>query len=543
MSLIPESKDLVMNYADLLMKKSKQSKNKNEQAVAEEMENIFSLIGQHRFKEALERIQNFEKRDPSNRTLQFNKLNFFVEIGFGLRDPKIVHKGLDIGEQNLKHFKNMGYEATIHYNLANGHIALYELSERKIGIDAIPQSQNLQSAKVHFRSAIKLCDELNFDLKKIWVNYANCLDILGRGVEALYAYDETLKLDKHYSMAILNKAIALRFFADISGEYRDAIYLEAYQAIKSIINNQDLKVIGGLGAKKAAEDELRNIESLCKDKSALTKKLKHRRYNPIKLSAFEKFYIDFCIKERLFLNFHIHQERCEAAITDPIFIRLVTKVDDRTTFYNFAKYINQMKEDYAVARLLLVQSQYKRKDFDSISRRTTFVNSLDYSQFNLYVGLLKSAFKDAYNILDKIAGFVNAYYNIGLPEDHIYFTTPWQKEGKIRTEILESKNMSLYALYDIFQDFKSDTNKKIRNIRNALTHRKLVVFDSMLTDWDTKGDKHNIGYDTMFNETIRLLQLTKSAIIYLINFVNIEENKKLKNERMGSMFVDISQFL
>lgn len=526
------------------MKKSEQLKNKTKKNVAEEIIKISSLISQDRFKEALRRIQNFEKQNPNDKTLQFNKLSFLVDIGSGLRDPNIVQEGLGIGEQNLTHFKNTEYEATIHYNLANGYQSLYTLSERKVGIEAIPQSENLQKAKLHFRSAIKLCDEHNFDLKKqIWVNYGNCLDVLGRGVEALYAYDETLKLDKHFSMAILNKARALRFFADISGKYRGAIYLEAYQAIKSIINNQDLIAIGGLGAKKAAEDELRKVETLCKDKNALTKKLKHRKYNTAKLSAFEKFYVDFCIKEKLFLNFHVHQEHCEAAITDPIFIRLITKVGDNTTFYNFAKYINQIKEDYAVARLLLVQSQYKQKDFDSTSRRTAFVNSLDYSQFNLYVGLLKSAFKEAYNILDKIAGFVNAYYNIGLPENHIYFTTPWQKKGKIRAEILKSKNISLYALYDIFQDFKSDTNKKIQDIRNALTHRRLVVFDSMLTDWDTKDDKHNIGYDTMLNETIRLLQLTKSAIIYLINFVNIEENKKMKNGLMGPMFVDTSQFL
>ena len=531
------------------MKKSKQSKNKTEQAVAEELEKISSLISQDRFKEALGRIENFEKQNPNDRTLQLDKFGFLVDIGFGLPDQNIVQQGLDIGEQTLINLKNTEYEATIHYNLANGYQSLYTLSERKIGIKAIPQSENLQKAKLHFRDAIKLCDEHNFDLKKqIWVNYANCLDTLGRGVEALYAYDETLKLDKHYSMAILNKAIALCFFSEISGKYRGALYLEAYQAIKSIINNQDLIAVGGLGAKKAAENELLKIETLFKNKNDLTKKLKHRKYNPAKISAFEKFYIDFCIKEKLFLNFHIHQGHCKAAITDPIFIRLITKVGDNTTFYKLAKYINQIKEDYAIARLLLVQSQYKQKDFDAISRRTTFVNSLDYSQFDLYIGLLKSAFKEAYNILDKIAGFVNAYYNFGISEDNVYFTSPWQKKRKIRAEILESKNISLYALYDIYQDFKSDANKKIANkkiqdIRNALTHRKLTVFDSMLTDWDTKDDDRNIGYDTMLSETIHLLQLTKSAIIYLINFVNIEENKKTKNGLMGPMFVDTSQFL
>jgi hypothetical protein len=64
-----------------------------------------------------------------------------------------------------------------------------------------------------------------------------------------------------------------------------------------------------------------------------------------------------------------------------------------------------------------------------------------------------------------------------------------------------------------------------------------------LTDWDKKDDKNNIGYNTMLNETINLLRSTKSAIIYLINFVNIEENKKRSNGLIAPMFVDTSQFL
>ena len=531
---------------DLQMKKLKQSNNKTNQDIAEEMEKISSLINQDKFQEALGRIKSYEMQNPNDKTLQFNKLGFLVDIGFGLNDQNIIRQGLDIGEQNLKNQKDTKYSSNIHYNLANGYLSLYGLAERKTGIEAILQSENLQKAKLHFREALKFCEEFNFDFKKqVFVNYGNCLGALGRGVEALNAYNNAIKIDKKFSMAIGNRAKALRFFADISGQYRGAIYLEAYQAIKSIIDNQDLIAIGGLGAKKSFKNELQKIESLFKDKKDLTKKLEHSKYSTTKLSEFEKFYLDFCAKENLFLNFHIHDSQCKSAITDPIFISLITKIEDNDTFYQLAKYINQIKEDYAIARLLLVQSQFKREDFDSISRRTTFVNTLDYSQFNLYFGLLKSAFKEAYNILDKIAVFINDYYKLELLEDKIYFTSIWYCNNckKIRDEILKSKNISLYALYDIYQDFKSGHYKNIKNIRNASTHRKLVIFDSVLTDWDKKDDKNNIGYNKMLNETINLLKLTKSAIIYLINFVNIEENKKRSNGLIAPMFVDTSQFL
>ena len=508
------------------------------------MERIHSLIIQDKFQEALESIGGYEAQNPDDPALQFNKLGFLVDIGFGLGDQALVRQALDIGEHNLEDPRYAADDSDIHYNLANGYFCQYRLAESRFGIAGIPQSDNLQKAKLHLRNALKPHDQSRPDFwKQALVNYGNCLDLLGRGVEALDAYDAAIAIDEHFSMAIANRAEALRLFADISGQYRGAIYLEAYQAIESIIDNQDLISIGGLGARKLCEDKLQSIASLFQDKRDLAKKLVHPKYSTAELSAFEEYYLAFCTKERLFLNFHLHDTQCESAITDPIFISLITPIEDEDTFYRLAKSINQIKEDYAVARLLLVQSQFKREDFDSISRRTTFVNTLDYSQFSLYSGLLKSAFKEAYNILDKVAVFINDYYSLELQTDRIYFTTIWQLDGRIRDRILESENISLYALYDIYQDFKSGYYERLQAIRNASTHRKLVICDSMPTDSDKKDDKENIGYGTMLGETVNLMRLAKSAIIYLINFVSIEENRKRDSGLIPPMFVDTSQFL
>ncbi|GAH60867.1 unnamed protein product [marine sediment metagenome] len=49
----------------------------------------------------------------------------------------------------------------------------------------------------------------------------------------------------------------------------------------------------------------------------------------------------------------------------------------------------------------------------------------------------------------------------------------------------------------------------------------------------------------MLSQTIKLLQLLKSSIIYLINFVQLEENKKRKDStgRIAPMYIDTTQFL
>lgn len=515
---------------------------------------ISKLVGDGKYTEALKSIDNFENTNPNNAALKYNKPGFLIDIGFGLKDEALVQTGIQLGENNLKDNQYKRYRTSIYYNLANGYLSLYGLVERSRGLKIIPQSDNLQKAKKYLRT-VTTDQHLNRDLLiQAWVNLANCFDSLGRGIEAIGAYSNALRMQKDFSMALGNRAIAFRAFADISGKYQIPIYVEAYQTIESILSKPDLIEVGGLTAKQYFENELKLIESRLPDKSVVNKKIKHPKYKTKNLSSFERCYIDFCINHKLFLNFHIHDDHCEAAIEDPVFIRLVTKIDDNDTFYNLAKQLNQIKEDYAVARLNLVQSQYKQKDFDNISKRTSYVYALDYSQFNLYVGLLKSAFKDAFNILDKIAVFINDYYELGYSEERISFdyikgeargTSIWEENSIIRQKLLDSKNMSLYALYDIQQDFKSRHYGRIQEIRNALTHRRLIVFSSSIASSDNNADKHNIDSDTFLQETIGLMRLTKAAIIYLINFVNTEEEKKHKisDKPILSMHTDTSQFL
>jgi len=499
------------------------------------MNSILAIIEQGNKEKALELIGEFEKNSSNDKTTIFCAPGFWINIGSALGNASLVKRGVDIGENNLKDPSFKKHLITLQYNVANGYMSLFEILEFKSNDQPIPRSELLQKAKYYYRQVLYSLNGQDPHLEiQVLVNYANCLDTLGRHVEALEAYDDALQIDKNFPMAIANKAKAMKFFADVSGQYRIPIYVEAYQAIKSVIDNPDLIKVGGLHAKISFQKEMEYIESMfVEDKTILSEQLNHPHYALEGLSDFERFYLDFCSKQRLFLNFHIHHTKCEAAIQDPIFIGMVTKISDNDTFYTLAKRLNQIKEDYATARLLLVQAQYRRNDFDSISERTTYVNCLDYSMFNLYMGLLKSSFKEAYNILDKIAVFINDYYKLKIPENSIYFTSIWHKKGQLRDELIQSNNISLFALYDIYKDFKSGENDRIQEIRNALTHRRLVIFDEALVDKEEKAKAYNIEYREMLSLTVYLLQLTKAAVIYLINFVNVEENKK----RAGKEFI------
>jgi len=63
--------------------------------------------------------------------------------------------------------------------------------------------------------------------------------------------------------------------------------------------------------------------------------------------------------------------------------------------------------------------------------------------------------------------------------------------------------------------------------------------------WENKEDDENIGSGDMLSETIELMKLARSGIIYLMSFVEIEENKK-RAELKGivpPVFADTEQFI
>lgn len=505
---------------------------------------VFYLIGQGKADDTLKILKDLKSKYPENINVIGIEHVVLIEAGKVFKDEVMINEGINKGKKLLEDKVYVKSRAEVHYNVANGYMNLFEINPHE-SISSRIGNDNLQNVKRHLRQALK--SDPKEDLKvNVLTHYGNCLDYLGRSLEALYCYEDALQIDPNHSMAIGNRALAKLYFADISGAYREKTYIEAYQELKSIIDKKDLLAIGGISANKSFKEKLLKIESKFKDKSILEQNLScnmnERRANT---TCFEKEYLDFCSEHRLFLNFHTGDCNCRNTILDSAFISIITPIDDDTRFYSLAKKINDIKEDFLISKLLLAQSQFKRDDLDSISQKVILVDTSDYANFNIYSALLKSSFRTCYNILDKIAFFIKDYLNLEIKESQIYFSTIWKNPNtkEIKKEIKETDNISLFALYDIHLDL--DQDRRLKNLRNSITHRKLTIYDSVLTDWDGKEDPENIGYNSMLLETINLMRIVKSAIIYLMNFIEIEENKKRDklNGQVVDIFVDTSQSL
>jgi tetratricopeptide (TPR) repeat protein len=523
-------------------------------SIDDEVREIDLLISEGSCESAHKAVLTLLRKHPEECAVRTNAVNFLMEIGERLKDKGIIESALEEagGLVNDPSFER--YASHLNFALGAGHHALYVIEIQKNNrIRQLFNYNNLQMAKKYDRASLKLIDDEDLELRaRTLVNLGNTLDTLGRREEALAVYDEALDIRPDHAMAMCNKAMALVYYARICGVYEVATILEAHRMLDAVLGNKELADSLDATARQIFEKtEDGNRRVLAKLK-IIHSHVKHKKYDESYMTNFERLYMKYCSDKNLFLNLHVVDRKCEASIVDPLFISYFGPLDEEDRAYDLFRYFNQIKEDFITARMMLVESQYRRSDFDRISRRTTLINTLDYSVFNIYVGYLKCSFKQAFGILDKIAVFINRHFQIGLQENRIAFDetrhgkSVWiSADGTTRQVIVDSENESLLALYDIFRDFQSGEYQDLKDIRNSLVHRRLVVHRPPTRAESKIIDKENIQYDELLAKTEFLLKLVKSSIVYLLAFVEEENAKKQSSHTklLGKLPLDDFQYL
>jgi|ERR1035438_598899 hypothetical protein len=195
------------------------------------------------------------------------------------------------------------------------------------------------------------------------------------------------------------------------------------------------------------------------------------------------------------------------------------------------------------ARLALVQSQLTSDDLSAVSEQTTLINLYDYSASNIYVGYLKSAYKEAFGVLDKIAVLLNHYLGLGLPEDHCYYRSVWYVHGPDDSPLdppaiapqVKQQGLRLFGLYLLCQD---PCGSKYSQIRNALTHRYLRAYHS------AGGPKGTYTFKELTRITIEAFYQIKCAIMYVPLFIEASERAKHSDsDRVGTIPLSTRQHL
>jgi hypothetical protein len=335
-------------------------------------------------------------------------------------------------------------------------------------------------------------------------------------------------------MAMGNKGIEIERYAFLARNQSGLLLAEAYELVDAAANDATLDDRGLASARStfaASRDRLKIAYSeWATDLATLRQRIPTER--PRTLT--EARHHDFATEHGLYLNLCIHDWPCSEKYTDSLFFGYIAPTNDPYVFNRLARYFNQAKEDYAIARYLIVEALHPTPSRQRVSEKTQYADLLEYADYGLNAGLLKTAFIAAYNILDKIAVFLK--WELALPEGEslVSFRRIWypnRRATNLRTEFMRKDDSNLYALYDIAIDLGKEDLHHLNTVRHAITHRHLVVHEWFLMVGEHSDENEHILFDDLVGYGVEILQLIKAALIYLASYLNQEHSRKMKESQ------------
>ena len=394
---------------------------------------------------------------------------------------------------------------------------------------------------------------------QILVNTGNILSHIGRVVEAIEYRERALLLIPKFAMACANLGICFETYAKnlYDGGHSVVMFKFAYDYMMNVRDEDAIwDSLGFDDVKNQIVSRAELIEHHVDFSSLETLDLNDFS---IGRSQLEKNYRNWALKNKLFINPLNDLAPHNVAAQDVLHLPNVTSEAGEPP--SLIGFYNQLKQEYSSARYLLwcgvtgIDS-YKQHFSD---KDVLLIDTLDYPNYGLAIEQLKLSFRSAYSLFDKVAFFINEYWQLKIPENKVNFNSVWfefkqgNKKPNINPKFTRYPNLFLRALYWLSKDFieydkKSDKvlgkvmepdADKLRTIRNQLEHKYLKVHDSIwsYTNDDQLGHyKDNIAYSLTQSElsdkSLRIIKLSRAALIYLSLAVHREEQLK-ENKQSG----------
>ena len=379
---------------------------------------------------------------------------------------------------------------------------------------------------------------------QVFTNLGNCMDTVGRFVEALEYWEQALALQPKFGMAVGNRGCGLETYAQALYDpgHRLLFAKFAHTGVTSVLG-KDVLFDGIYPQALAHFESVKNrIESVAPNLSEID-----LHDHPMGDTEDEQNYRAWCLQNRLFLNplndLGPHSIANRDVLMLPTF---TTKVKEPPTLVGF---FNQLKQEYASARWLLYEGIQTDKVHFS-DREVLLYNTLDYSCHGLAVEKTKIAFRMAYSLFDKLAFFLNEYLQLGIKDRDVYFKTLWyqhrsSKPFPLRAQFANLDNLPFRGLFwlakDLFDEQYGDViEPEARDyyvIRNRLEHSclrvhedfaattppELEIFSNRLAYSITRGDLNA--------KTLRLFKLVRAAMIYVLLGMHREEARRVHDEQ------------
>lgn len=465
-------------------------------------------------------------------------------------------------------------------------------------------SDELSQSVIFFRKALFLIkkieiidDDLKYLKSLIETNLGNTLCSQGRAFCCIPFWDTAIN-NKTNAVPIISKATHLLYIANniYYEDHKSYYYFTAYNLIQLGLRNIDLLY----PEHKVAYSENSNL--------MLFKKYFETQYREEDFEYFESFrekietrkqgdYLKWCGDNCLFINELNDINTSEYAYKDSIDLPpFVFEINKTLLMHEELMYhgnFDELKNDYCYARYLF----FSAKDIPNEAKHffnTTYahVDDMSYAITNLKASHYKSAFRTLYSLFDKIAYFLNRFFDLNSMKsdsainfDSIFRKLSDKKKWQPNVKLKAINNPFIHALFYILKDIRdvqdSTTNvsswidpdmEKFYIIRNAIEHRSLKIVDDFgytltktgLSARDLEIDKLNkepnnpeavsklyeqkklsthsllIKVSDFESRLMSLMKLTRNSIMYLSLAIQTEEQKKkIGNEIIMSVPVPL----
>ena len=381
---------------------------------------------------------------------------------------------------------------------------------------------------------------------QILTNLGNALSAAGRSIEALEPKRTATAIEPRFWMARGNLGIGLSSYARaVHSEYHaGALFLLADKELtQTLADAHAYPHVGYPEARERFEREKAWIDRHI-DLAAVS-----QHFSPdqgsLGRSRAERAYRAWCVNNCLSLNPINDGLACQAAADDTLPLPdFVTKIREPPSLLRF---FNQIKQEYISARWVLYSGTHSSRPHFS-DRDVTLTNTLDYPAYGLAVEQVRTAYRVAYSLFDKIAFFINNYFSLKIPLSQVSFGRVWKDKGGPKGVLIKrfanSKNSMLRGLYWLSRDlldssFSQSTApdaQALAEIRNQIEHRYLKVHEIFVgkagfqqkVPGDVFVDKlaYSIGRRDFEDKALRLLKLSRAAIIHLTLAMDFEEKRR-----------------
>jgi hypothetical protein len=370
---------------------------------------------------------------------------------------------------------------------------------------------------------------------------------VGRFIEAIELWDDALGILPNFAMAHGWRGSGLYHYARVSEDRYDQEVLllaahDAYLATtaKGVLWDSDYSP----AAKESFPAQGRKIADKF-DLGAIARDLDLDGPG-LGRSKAEQAYRRWCLQRRLFVNPLNDLGPHSIAARDHLMLPSLRVGFEEKGMPSIIGLYNQMKQEYAFARLLLFESEpTDRVHF--ADRRVRLHNTLDYPSFTMATEKARTAFRLAYSILDKVGYFINSHWRLGGEPHRVSFRTVWYDQTgakpKLHGRLEGYENWPLHGLFWLSKDLFEDSFQRVTNpdaqaifiIRNHLEHKYLQIHEgwasAAINDPITGSLGLSISSHDFASKTLRLLKIARAAMIYLPMAVHMEERERRRSSK------------